>query len=173
MPWVHPTLERCIGRTGKSSWPEPGASSMTRTRRRISCRERYLSFWKGVGGGTELPVNPRAFLLGCLPKLARNDRERRRRRARLLAASDPPRVVQEPARAVEAKLLCERILAGLSPSDAQVLRMRYLDEFTTKAIAERLGTTPGAVRVRLHRSRRRAWRMSVRGGVGWPGKGEM
>lgn len=104
----------------------------------------------------ELPADPRSFLTGCLPNLARNDRERRRRRARLLAASDPPRVAPDHAGSVEARCLCERILRELSPSDARLLRMRYLEDLTTRVIAGRFGTTPGAVRDRLYRARRRA-----------------
>lgn len=103
-------------------------------------------------GKNELPADPRSFLLGCLPKLARNERERRRRRMQLLAASDPPRVAPAHARSVEARSVCERILWELSPSDARLLRMRYLDDLTTRAIAKRLGTTPGAVRNRLDRT---------------------
>lgn len=110
----------------------------------------------------EPPADPRSFLLGCLPKLARNDRERRRRRGRLLAAWDPPRVVPDPAGSVEVRCVCERILSRMSPPDARLLRMRYLDDRTASVIAERLGTTPGALRGRLYRARRRARNLSGR-----------
>jgi RNA polymerase sigma factor (sigma-70 family) len=46
-------------------------------------------------------------------------------------------------------------LARLEAGDVEVLRLTYYDLLGADQIAERLGTTPGAIRVRKHRALRR------------------
>ncbi|MFW5905205.1 MAG: RNA polymerase sigma factor [bacterium] len=118
-------------------------------------QEAVLVCVERVRRGREV-TNARAFLLGCLRRLARNKRVRLRRRARLVAASNPPRTAPAHAEWVEARDLCERILRELPASDARLLRMRYLEGLTTRMMVDRLGSTRGAVRNRLYRARARA-----------------
>jgi RNA polymerase sigma-70 factor (ECF subfamily) len=42
-------------------------------------------------------------------------------------------------------------LDQLNPDDRDLLRMVYYEEMETGALAQRLGLTPGALRVRKHR----------------------
>lgn len=61
-----------------------------------------------------------------------------------------------PTSAVEAALIVQRVLATLPQTDAEVLRLTVWEELTPTEIAGVLGCSAGAVRVRLHRARRRA-----------------
>lgn len=111
-------------------------------------------------GGDDLE-DPRAFLLGCIRMLARNKHQQRRRRSQILAAVHHPQAVPDHANSVEIRYLCYQLLAELPPTYARILRMRYLDGMPAQVIAERLGTTPGAVRQRLHRARKEARKMVI------------
>lgn len=47
------------------------------------------------------------------------------------------------------------VLEALGHEERQVLRLRYVEDLEYGAIAARMGSTPGAVRVRAHRARKR------------------
>ncbi len=55
----------------------------------------------------------------------------------------------------------DSVLAGLEPTDAEVLRLTVWEELTPSEIAEVLGARPGAIRNRLMRARRRAQELFV------------
>lgn len=61
----------------------------------------------------------------------------------------------DPAAVAADRVLLERALAALRPADAELLRLWAWEDLDTKGLATVLGTTPGAVAVRLHRARRR------------------
>ncbi len=50
----------------------------------------------------------------------------------------------------------DSVLAGLEPTDAEVLRLTVWEELTPTEISQVLGVKPGAIRVRLLRARQRA-----------------
>ncbi len=65
-----------------------------------------------------------------------------------------------PAQALEALQGAAAILAHVSDDDRQVLRLAVLHGMNGKELAQALGVTPGAARVRLHRALNRlraAW----------------
>ncbi len=52
-------------------------------------------------------------------------------------------------------------VAGLCDRDRELLEMRYQDDLTQRAIAERMGIPEGTVKVRLHRVRKKLRRIVV------------
>ena len=100
------------------------------------------------------------------------DRLRRRRRASEVGWEDLPPAQQEAARRLAAgadaedraaaRDLAERALAGLRPKDRQVLILADAQGFTAAEVAETLGCSSLAVRVRLHRARRAMARVAER-----------
>ena len=72
-----------------------------------------------------------------------------------------PLVFAGPEMDVEADEQAANILALVSAEDRQILRMAYVYEFERESLAQQLGISPGAARVRLHRALTRlraAWR---------------
>ncbi len=72
-----------------------------------------------------------------------------------------PLAFSGPELDVEADEQANNILALVSPEDRQILRLAYVYEFERESLAQQLGITPGAARVRLHRALTRlrtAWR---------------
>jgi RNA polymerase sigma-70 factor (ECF subfamily) len=72
-----------------------------------------------------------------------------------------PQILAGPEQDIEANEQALALLSLVSPEDQQVLRLALLYEFEREALAQALGTTPGAARVRLHRALNRlrsAWR---------------
>lgn len=55
----------------------------------------------------------------------------------------------------------DSVLDGLDPTDAEVLRLTVWEQLTAPEIAEVIGLTPGGVRTRLMRARRRAQELYV------------
>jgi len=55
----------------------------------------------------------------------------------------------------ERRVAVRQALAGLDESDRHLLRLAYYEQLDAPDIARRLGTTPGALRVRKHRALRR------------------
>lgn len=67
----------------------------------------------------------------------------------------------EFAQTVASDEQAEAWLALVSVEDQQVLRLALLDEYEHRELAEKLGTSPGAARMRLHRALgrlRTAWK---------------
>jgi RNA polymerase sigma-70 factor, ECF subfamily len=55
----------------------------------------------------------------------------------------------------ERRLAVRRGLDALPPDDGELLRLAFFEHLSAEEIALRLGTTPGAIRVRKHRALRR------------------
>ncbi len=80
------------------------------------------------------------------------------------AAHEPPLPENPPDHSDQAatserlqeKILTESILRQLSPTDQEILRLRYLGELTFKESAAVLGIAPLVARVRAHRALARA-----------------
>ena len=91
-----------------------------------------------------------------LRMIARNEAHRLRERRSREQASE------EPLRGSEEDTSLERLVEGagvqtaisrLAGSDRELLGLRYEDDLTQRAIANRLGVPEGTVKVRLHRVR--------------------
>jgi RNA polymerase sigma-70 factor (ECF subfamily) len=114
---------------------------------------------------------PAAWLVGIAANLIKRQREdcaRRNRREPLIrdlvAWSDSDLSDGElfdlvchwadagPSDGVEMQERIERLLAHVSASDQNVLRLAVLNDLSGDRLAEALRTTPGAARVRLHRA---------------------
>ena len=83
---------------------------------------------------------------------------KQRRRARREAARDAKATTEGPSHGAAYHAWVEtrrawlvRALAGNQDTEARMLRLRYLQGWTLRAIGELLGTTPGAVDGRLRR----------------------
>lgn len=64
-------------------------------------------------------------------------------------------LVAPPAQPSEPSELLGPVMDELGHDEQQVLRLRYVEDLGYATIAARLGSTPGAMRVRAHRARRR------------------
>jgi RNA polymerase sigma factor (sigma-70 family) len=65
-----------------------------------------------------------------------------------------------PDQAIAANEQADLLLSLVSPEDQQILMLAFLQGFEREALAEKLGISPGATRVRLHRALKRlrlAW----------------
>ncbi|GHO78127.1 hypothetical protein KSD_58980 [Ktedonobacter sp. SOSP1-85] len=63
-----------------------------------------------------------------------------------------PSVTTDPSQIVEADEQAAALLALVSPEDQHILRLAVLEGHQHTSLAQELGTTPGAARVRLHRT---------------------
>lgn len=79
---------------------------------------------RGGGAPARALTDPRAFLFGCLRRLARNLRERGRRRSDLLNRRETPTLTPAQTDGIEARLLCEWVFARLHPAEAELLRSK-------------------------------------------------
>lgn len=122
---------------------------------------------------------PMAWLLGiAMNVIKRKKAELARRSKRELSMSDLSPAQQEPPagdelfeqfmadtaagpeQAIVANEQAEILLSLVSPEDQQILLLAFLYGFERDALAEKLGISPGATRVRLHRALKRlrlAW----------------
>lgn len=123
--------------------------------------ETFLVAWRRID---DVPVGDEArpWLFGVARRVLANWHRGERRRLALadrLRESLAEAVVEpvvEPASAVEDRVGdVERALAGLGPDDQEILRLTAWEELAHDEIAVVLGISRGAVRVRLHRARRR------------------
>jgi RNA polymerase sigma factor (sigma-70 family) len=55
----------------------------------------------------------------------------------------------------EEQQIVRRAIASMPTRDAEILLLKYTEDWTYREIAERLGTSPAAVEARLHRARGR------------------
>jgi RNA polymerase sigma factor (sigma-70 family) len=77
-----------------------------------------------------------------------------------------PSSIAGPEQAIETSEEVTSLLSLVSKDDQQVLRLAFLEDFDREALAERLGTSTGAARMRLHRALsrlREAWFEQKRG----------
>jgi RNA polymerase sigma-70 factor (ECF subfamily) len=84
----------------------------------------------------------------------RRSEQTRRRRLPIRPGYDPGLVASPSAEARGSESL-DRVLAGLNPTDKAILLL-YLDEVGYDEMAEILGSTAAALRVRVHRIKTRA-----------------
>jgi len=93
---------------------------------------------------------------GWVARIAQREalREHRRRRDAPLPDDDPPGATGAGDETVVASVAVEEALRRLTEGERQLVHLRYTHDLTSEEIGDRLGVTPGAVRVRLHRLRR-------------------
>lgn len=117
--------------------------------------ETFLVAWRRID---EVPAgeDARPWLFGVARRVLANWHRGERRR---LALADRLRenLVEVGAGAAPDERVSdvERALAGLGPDDREILRLTAWEELARDEIAVVLGISRGAVRVRLHRARRR------------------
>jgi RNA polymerase sigma-70 factor (ECF subfamily) len=118
--------------------------------------ETFATLWRRFDAcpqGDEL----RPWLFGVARRVIANQRRGNRRRTalgeRLVASIDPAAV--DAAGAHEDTSALARAFAALSESDRELLSLAAWEGLTTDEIAVALGTNRPAVRLRLHRARRR------------------
>lgn len=115
----------------------------------------FLVAWRRF---PELPAeHPRAWLYATARHLIANELRARARRERLSAraAVVADATVDDHAGQVGEHLRVRAVLAGLSPVDQEVLRLAEWDGLDVAEMAVVLGCSRVAVKVRLHRARRR------------------
>ena len=122
---------------------------------------------------------PMAWLLGiAINVIKRNKHERIRRSLRELSMSNLSLTQEEgltesdlfdqltantyagPDQEIAANEQAELLLSLVSPEDQHILMLAFLQGFDREALAQKLGISPGATRVRLHRALKRlrlAW----------------
>ena len=122
---------------------------------------------------------PMAWLLGiAINVIKRKKYERIKRSQRELSMSDlslmqeeglsesdlfdqlTTNTFAEPDQEIAANEQAELLLALVSPEDQQILMLAFVQGFEREALAQKLGISPGATRVRLHRALKRlrlAW----------------
>lgn len=124
-------------------------------------QEAFLRLWKHWENGDEEIQNPRAWLL----RVARNLAEDYAKSAFRRNGTQPPELlngVHSPQLMPSEKLERDElfgqlrsILEELSPSDRDILTLRYALDYDTSAIAEILGVNVTAIHMRLSRARQR------------------
>jgi RNA polymerase sigma-70 factor, ECF subfamily len=99
----------------------------------------------------------RAWLYGTARRVIANElrgRERRDRLGRRVAAHAEV-AAEDHARPVTEQLRVRAVLGELAPGDQELLRLTEWDGLDVDEVAAVLGCSPAAVKVRLHRARRR------------------
>lgn len=114
----------------------------------------FLVAWRRLA---DIPADyPRAWLYATARKVIANEMRGRDRRERLVQhvrASVLP--VDDPTGAIDEQLRVRAVLAQLSSRDQEVLRLTEWDGLDIDEAAAALGCRPTALKVRLHRARRR------------------
>ncbi|GAA1405868.1 RNA polymerase sigma factor [Catellatospora coxensis] len=115
----------------------------------------FLVAWRRFA---EVPAeHPRAWLYATARHVIANELRARARRERLSAkaAVDADAVVDDHAGQVGEHLRVRAVLAGLSEADQEVLRLTEWEGLDVAEVAVVLGCSRTAVKVRLHRARKR------------------
>ncbi|GIH18860.1 RNA polymerase sigma factor [Rugosimonospora africana] len=115
----------------------------------------FLVAWRRFA---EIPADhPRAWLYATARGVIRNELRSRNRRDRLSAVAGVPddARVEDHAGQVSEQLRVRAVLAQLSAIDQEVLRLTEWEGLDVTEAAAVLGCTRTAVKVRLHRARRR------------------
>lgn len=101
--------------------------------------------------------DPRQYLVGAICNAARTYQRRQASYENVFCAAETAEPCADPTFESLARVLdAGTVLARLRNGCRDVLRRYYLDEQTTDDIAEEMGTTAGAIRVRLHKCRETA-----------------
>ena len=115
----------------------------------------FLIAWRRFA---ELPADhTRAWLYATARQVIANELRARTRREKLAAkaAASGEAQVQDHARRVDERLRVRAVLAELSPTDQEVLRLTEWEGLNVAEAALVLRCSPTAFKVRLHRARRR------------------
>lgn len=134
-----PVLAYCLRRAGAEEAQDAAA-------------ETFLVAWRRL---EDVPASERAWLLGTARSVLANQRRGQRRASALVArlVSEPPRLVPGPE-PHEGGALWEA-LGRLPEQDREVLLLIGWDRLDRAEAAEVLGCSRAALRIRLHRARRR------------------
>lgn len=110
----------------------------------------------------EAPEEPRTWLLAVARRVLANELRRRSRAdqltdriARAAAVGEIPAVHPDHADALAAVSMVAAAMVKLSPRDREVLQLIGWEQLDQAAAARVLGCTRTALKVRLHRARRR------------------
>jgi RNA polymerase sigma-70 factor (ECF subfamily) len=116
--------------------------------------ETFLTAWRRLD---DVPEPALAWLYGTARRLAANEIRRCRRQVRLgeRISREEERATSDPSDAITDRLRVQAALAALSLRDAEVLRLVEWEGLGPADAAEVMGCTQAALRVRLHRARRR------------------
>jgi RNA polymerase sigma-70 factor (ECF subfamily) len=115
--------------------------------------ETFLVAWRRID---ELPAEPRVWLLAVARKTAANRHRSARRRAALTQRIGRERslpALQQPTDSEASPVLVA--FATLGRGDQDLLALICWDGLSTREAATVIGCSHGALRVRLHRARRR------------------
>ena len=113
----------------------------------------FLAVWRRLD---EVPGDPLPWLLGIARGILSNRRRGAERSSALVARLrevEPTVRVDEAAWAPDGRVL--RALSTLAPADQELLLLVAWERLDRRQIADVLGTSVGAVAVRLHRARGR------------------
>lgn len=96
------------------------------------------------------------YLRGCLWKIAANDTAREKRHEARLRQLNPANACAGLEEELEARWICDAVLKQLHPSDAEVLRLSYLEDRSAEDVAPALGISVAVMWKRASRARERA-----------------
>ncbi|WP_219844093.1 RNA polymerase sigma factor [Arthrobacter sp. MYb227] len=108
--------------------------------------EVFMIVWEKVRAGSEPEI---AYVVGIARNLLRNAYKASAKASKLRLA-----LAQEHLRPTVDNPLVASALTALKENERELLLLSYWDSFSSEEIAVILGSSPGAVRVRLHRARR-------------------
>jgi RNA polymerase sigma-70 factor (ECF subfamily) len=99
--------------------------------------------------------SPDAWLASIARREALRIKQRDRERRWLSTVAqevDGPAAVDLDLEWLEGRMALDAITAGLTPDDRYLIRLKYDEDLTLRAIANRLGILEGNAKVRLHRA---------------------
>lgn len=141
-PLAHPEklIQRVYSYVAYRMGPGPDAEDVTSETfaRAVRARSQYD---RGRG-------EPISWLLGIAQRCISDFYAQRRNEGELVDAES----TDDLERMTLDRLLLEKALATLGERDFELVALRYGADLSTRQIAEVLGSTPGAVRVALHRA---------------------
>lgn len=116
--------------------------------------ETFLTAWRRLD---TVPDNALPWLYAAARRVVANEVRRRERHQRLgeRVAAEREELVDDPADALSDRLRVRAALAALSERDREVVRLIEWERLDAATAACVLGCSASAVKVRLHRARRR------------------
>jgi RNA polymerase sigma-70 factor (ECF subfamily) len=118
-------------------------------------QEIVLQIWRSLPGfRDQSSVNTWSYRVALNTAMNWRRSEQTRRRRLPIRAGYSPALVPSSVRESGTSEIRERLLAELSPADKAILLL-FLDDIGYDEMALILGATPGALRIRIHRIRKR------------------